>query len=74
MSQQMGLFDVPAKLVAPPVNLPSVKTGGRPEIAYRHPGQLGMAWTGRGKPPRWVTEWIEGGKSLEEIRVPGARL
>lgn len=52
--------------------LPVAKTGGRPEVRYRHPDNPGMAWTGRGKPPRWVTEWVQSGKSLEALRVPGA--
>lgn len=76
MIQQLGLFDAPpAPAVQParPSERPVVKTGGRPEVMYRHPGDYGMAWTGRGKPPRWVTEWIQGGDSLEALRVPEAR-
>jgi len=73
MKQQLGLFDAPPQPMARPVTRPAMKVGGRPEVAYRHPGDLGMAWTGRGKPPRWVTEWIEGGKSLEALLVPGAQ-
>lgn len=66
---QLGLFDVPAP--APrSVDLPPV-VRGRPEVRYRNPNQPAQAWTGRGKPPRWVTEWVQGGKSLEALRVPG---
>lgn len=69
---QLGLFDVPAP--APrPVDLPAV-VRGRPEVAYRNPENEHQAWTGRGKPPRWITEWIQSGKSLDALRVPGARL
>lgn len=71
MSQQLGLFDVPAPPPRP-VDLPPVK-GGRPEVCYRNPGQPAQTWTGRGKPPRWVTEWVAGGKPLESLRVPGTR-
>ncbi len=68
---QLSLFDAPPRPAPQPVDMPVVKNG-RPEVSYRHPGQPGMAWTGRGKPPRWVTEWIESGKSLDALRATGA--
>jgi hypothetical protein len=69
--QQLGLFDVPAATPAPrPTALPPVR-GGRPEVRYRNPDDPRMAWTGRGKPPRWVSDWVQGGKPLEALRVPG---
>ncbi len=68
---QLSLFDAPARPAPQPVDLPAVRNG-RPEVRYRHPDQPAMAWTGRGKPPRWVTEWIESGKSLDALHVPGA--
>jgi hypothetical protein len=68
---QLGLFDVPAP--APqPVDLPLVLRG-RPEVVYRNPENENQAWTGRGKPPRWITEWVESGESLESLRVPGTK-
>jgi len=69
---QLGLFDVPPTPVSRPVDLPVVKNG-RPEVCYRHPDDPFMAWTGRGKQPRWITEWIESGKSLDVLRVPGTK-
>lgn len=71
---QLSLFDAPARPAPQPVDLPAVKTGGRPEVQFRNPDNPGLAWTGRGKPPRWVTEWVQGGKSLEALRVPGTKL
>jgi len=71
--QQLGLFDAPPAppaSVARPTSLPPVK-GGRPEVCYRNPDDPMLAWTGRGKPPRWITEWVESGKSLEALRMPG---
>lgn len=73
---QLDLFAQPPAPAPRPVDLPAVsmaKNGGRPEVAFRHPDNLGMAWTGRGKPPRWVTEWIESGKQLEALRIPSAK-
>lgn len=67
---QLSLFEVPPRPAPQPVG-PSTVKNGRPDVRYRHPGQPGMAWTGRGKPPRWITEWIESGKTLDELRVQG---
>jgi DNA-binding protein H-NS len=36
---------------------------------YVHPANLGFSWSGRGKRPRWVNEWISSGKSLDQLRV-----
>lgn len=72
---QLKLFDAPLPAPVPmprPVDLPLVK-GGQPEVRYRNPYQPAQAWTGRGKPPRWVTLWVESGKSLEALRVPGTK-
>lgn len=37
-------------------------------IKYRHP-QTGETWTGRGKPPRWLTAEIDAGKKREDFLV-----
>lgn len=67
---QLGLFDSPPAPAARSSSLPLVK-GGRPEIRYRNPDDPMLAWTGRGKPPRWIAEWVESGKTLDALRVPG---
>lgn len=40
---------------------------GKP-MPYRHPHK-GMTWSGRGKKPAWVEEWISAGNALEELKV-----
>lgn len=72
--QQLGLFDAPPgpAPAAQPSSLSPVR-GGRPEVSFRNPDDLMQTWTGRGKPPRWVTDWVQGGKSLEALRVPGTK-
>jgi ParB/RepB/Spo0J family partition protein len=42
---------------------------GSPAVQYRNPKDPGQAWTGRGKQPKWVSEWIQSGKSLDALRV-----
>lgn len=71
IGQQLGLFDAPPTPPARSTGLPPVKSSG-PEVCYRN--SSGQAWTGRGKPPRWIAEWVESGKSLEVLRVPGTKL
>lgn len=38
-------------------------------IKYRHPNDSSMAWTGRGKKPKWVAEWLSSGKKIEQLSV-----
>jgi DNA-binding protein H-NS len=36
---------------------------------YRHPENPSMAWSGRGRKPRWVNEAEAAGKSLESFLI-----
>lgn len=40
---------------------------GQPK--YAHPDDPTQTWSGRGRRPRWVTDQIEAGKSLEDLRA-----
>jgi DNA-binding protein H-NS len=42
---------------------------GSVAVRYRHPDNADQQWTGRGRQPKWVKEWVEGGKSLDKLRV-----
>ncbi len=44
------------------------KTGTVP-VRYRHPEQTSLQWTGRGRQPKWIKQWVENGKSLDLLRV-----
>ncbi|WP_038485408.1 H-NS histone family protein [Collimonas arenae] len=51
---------------------PNVKSGvARAKVAvqYRHPNDTSLEWTGRGRQPKWVQEWVSAGKSMDELRV-----
>jgi ParB/RepB/Spo0J family partition protein len=41
-------------------------------VRYRNPKDPMQTWTGRGKQPRWVRDWVESGKSLDELHIPSA--
>jgi hypothetical protein len=64
--------DTPQRLTPKPVDRPVIKAGSRTEVRYRNPDDPLQTWTGRGKQPRWVADWAQGGKSLDALRVPGA--
>ena len=38
-------------------------------VKYRHPEQADLTWTGRGRKPNWVTEWLGEGKAMETLAV-----
>lgn len=41
---------------------------------YRHPENPALTWTGRGKRPSWVTEWLNSGKTLEDAAIQGSAI
>jgi DNA-binding protein H-NS len=42
---------------------------GSVAVRFRNPDNESQQWTGRGRQPKWVKEWVEGGKSLDKLRV-----
>jgi DNA-binding protein H-NS len=42
---------------------------GTVAVRYRHPDNASQQWTGRGRQPKWVKEWVDGGKSIDKLRV-----
>lgn len=36
---------------------------------YRHPDEPSLTWTGRGRKPVWVAEWLAGGGTLEDLEI-----
>jgi DNA-binding protein H-NS len=40
---------------------------GAPKFA--HPENPEKTWTGRGRQPNWVKEWLEKGKSLDDLKI-----
>lgn len=47
---------------------PRAKTGN---VAprYRNPADPSQQWTGRGRQPKWVKDWLEAGKSIDTLRL-----
>lgn len=42
---------------------------GSVAVRYRHPSDASLQWTGRGRQPKWVQEWVASGQSLDALRV-----
>jgi len=38
-------------------------------VKYRHPVNSALTWTGRGRSPKWVAEWLSSGKKIEQLAV-----
>lgn len=53
--------------------LEDILQGGSPKQVnppkYQHPEDPKKTWTGRGRKPAWVSEHLEAGKSLEDLKI-----
>jgi DNA-binding protein H-NS len=36
---------------------------------FQHPTDRGLTWSGRGRRPRWITDALETGRTLDDLRV-----
>lgn len=47
-----------------------VRKEGKPvAVKYRHPQDASQMWTGRGRQPKWVVEFLANGGTLEQLAV-----
>lgn len=56
LSELLG--DAPAKKERTPV-----------AVKYKHPSDATLAWTGRGRQPKWVVDFLASGGSLTQLAV-----
>ncbi len=54
------LLNIPAGKASPAKTPVAVK--------YRHPTNAALAWKGRGRTPKWVTQWLADGGTLEMLK------
>ena len=69
-----AVLEAPARLIeskpaatksSPP---PAAKTDKPPsEIKYRNPAKPEQGWSGRGRRPQWVLDWLAQGKPIEDL-------
>jgi len=60
-------IEQPTKTASAAVDQVTVGTTST-DVRYRHPNLM-MTWTGRGRAPKWVQEWIESGNTLDGLKV-----
>lgn len=36
---------------------------------FRHPANKSLRWSGRGRQPKWVKDWVASGQPLDALRV-----
>lgn len=46
-----------------------VKVRAPVAIKYRHPSNAELSWTGRGRQPKWIVEFLANGGTLEQLSV-----
>jgi DNA-binding protein H-NS len=47
----------------------SARKGSKVSIKYRDPANSSNAWTGRGMKPRWLANYLEEGRAIEEFLI-----
>ena len=50
---------------------PAAKKATKPAsvIKFRHPENPAIGWTGHGRKPQWVIDWLAQGKALDDLRA-----
>ena len=43
--------------------------GSTVAVRFRHTDNASQQWTGRGRQPKWVKDWVQSGKSMDKLRV-----
>jgi DNA-binding protein H-NS len=43
--------------------------GAAVPIRFQNPDNRGQQWSGRGRQPQWVKEWLNSGKPLDQLKV-----
>ncbi|GAB3539453.1 H-NS histone family protein [Noviherbaspirillum agri] len=38
-------------------------------IQYRHPTDRALQWTGRGRQPQWIKDWLASGQTLKDLKI-----
>lgn len=44
-------------------------SGSTVAAKFQHPDNASQQWTGRGRQPKWVKEWIDSGNSIDKLRI-----
>jgi len=63
--------------MAAPRKAPAAKTPAAPKpalpVKFRHPSKSDLAWSGRGRKPRWVEAWLANGGALDALATAAGK-
>lgn len=47
------------------------KSGSRKKVQpqYQNPADNSQTWSGRGRQPKWIVDWLSSGRSLNELKI-----
>jgi DNA-binding protein H-NS len=48
-----------------------IKKSGNYPVKYIHPSDPNLTWTGMGRHPKWLSEWLKAGHTLNSCAVHG---
>lgn len=65
IAHRLGL---PLKSLIGPGTTPK-KAIGKVAVQYRNPADESQEWTGRGRQPKWVKQYVDGGGNLLELKI-----
>lgn len=43
-------------------------------VKYRHPQDTALSWTGRGRQPKWLAEFLAGGGTMAQLAIGHVRI
>lgn len=69
--EEFDLLPAPITFSTASEPAPTPSKAARARVMYRHPKHETLEWSGRGKQPMWVANWINDGGDLEALRVQG---
>ncbi len=76
LTEVIGEISQEKKTTASPARKRKGKGGAAKKTGvfkYFHPEQPGVGWSGRGRRPQWVLDWLEQGKPLDALEKPTAK-
>ena len=66
---QQRLDELGRKFGGTPDDIPQRRPYPKVKPKFRNPKEPSETWSGRGKQPRWISELLVSGRSLEEFRI-----
>lgn len=51
------------------IKAPATTKEAKVKAKYRNPDDPVQQWSGRGRQPAWIKEWIASGKSIEDAKI-----